>query len=292
MNPLCIYHGGCFDGFASAWVVWNNYGGEVELYPGVYQNEPPDVRDRDVIIVDFSYKRPVMAKMMLDCKSMLLIDHHKSAIEDLDGLFPDHNPKLRAIFGQDNSGCVMTWDYFNMHKNIDMPPMLTHIEDRDLWRFRYPETRAIIANLASYPMDIKTWADIILNSRSVEWLWEFAQGGEGILRKHMLDCHKAIDLTGRTIKWWVGATDCYDIPIVNVPYHMASDSANILCQDSLFAAAYWLGKDGIGFSLRSADDGLDVSQVAKHFGGGGHEHAAGFRVDYGSEFAVQLMKGT
>lgn len=32
------------------------------------------------------------------------------------------------------------------------------------------------------------------------------------------------------------------------------------------------------FSLRSLDDGTDVSEIAKSFGGGGHEHAAGFKI--------------
>jgi nanoRNase/pAp phosphatase (c-di-AMP/oligoRNAs hydrolase) len=36
------------------------------------------------------------------------------------------------------------------------------------------------------------------------------------------------------------------------------------------------------FSLRSSENGgLDVSAVAALFGGGGHKHAAGFRVDMG-----------
>ena len=32
------------------------------------------------------------------------------------------------------------------------------------------------------------------------------------------------------------------------------------------------------FSLRSTEDGLDVSEIASKFGGGGHKHAAGFSV--------------
>lgn len=32
------------------------------------------------------------------------------------------------------------------------------------------------------------------------------------------------------------------------------------------------------FGLRATDDGLDVSEVAKQYGGGGHAKAAGFKV--------------
>jgi oligoribonuclease NrnB/cAMP/cGMP phosphodiesterase (DHH superfamily) len=33
-------------------------------------------------------------------------------------------------------------------------------------------------------------------------------------------------------------------------------------------------------SLRGHDDSPDLSVIAKHFGGGGHEKAAGFRIEY------------
>ena len=45
-----------------------------------------------------------------------------------------------------------------------------------------------------------------------------------------------------------------------------------------FAACYWDTPAGRVFSLRSTDDGVVVSAVAKKYGGGGHRNAAGFRV--------------
>ena len=53
---LCIYHGNCLDGFAAAWAVRHALGDEVECYKGIHQQTPPDVSDRDVFLVDFSYK--------------------------------------------------------------------------------------------------------------------------------------------------------------------------------------------------------------------------------------------
>lgn len=34
----------------------------------------------------------------------------------------------------------------------------------------------------------------------------------------------------------------------------------------------------MSYSLRSREGGVDVSEIAKQFGGGGHKHAAGFRL--------------
>src|SRR5262249_46835791 len=83
VKPLCIYHGGCDDGFAAAWVVRKALGGEVDFYPGVYQKDPPAHDGRDVIFVDFSYKRPVLEAMAQQAASVLILDHHKTAAEDL-----------------------------------------------------------------------------------------------------------------------------------------------------------------------------------------------------------------
>jgi len=146
MNPLCIYHGNCADGFSAAWVVHQYFGdGEVDFHPGVYGQEPPDVQDRDVILVDFSYKRPVLDVMATKASSILILDHHKTAAEDLagfpnpeDGYAPDRwrmleamhgAAAIRAVFDMNRSGAGITWDFF--FPDRPRPQLLNHIEDRD-----------------------------------------------------------------------------------------------------------------------------------------------------------------
>src|SRR3977135_3523236 len=86
MQPtLCIYHAFCADGFGAAWVVRRALGVDVEFHPASYGQEPPDVTGRDVIMVDFSYKRPVLEDMAKGAHSILILDHHKTAVEDLAG---------------------------------------------------------------------------------------------------------------------------------------------------------------------------------------------------------------
>ena len=88
MKTLCIYHGNCADGFGAAWAVRKALGAEnVDFHAGVYQSPPPDVTDRDVIMVDFSYKRDVVAEMAEKARRVLILDHHKSAFEDLGDAF-------------------------------------------------------------------------------------------------------------------------------------------------------------------------------------------------------------
>jgi len=71
------------------------------------------------------------------------------------------------------------------------------------------------------------------------------------------------------------------VPVANLPYTLVSDAGHLLAKGAPFAACYWDTPEGRVFSLRSTDEGLDVSAIAKQYGGGGHIHASGFRVPYG-----------
>jgi nanoRNase/pAp phosphatase (c-di-AMP/oligoRNAs hydrolase) len=61
---------------------------------------------------------------------------------------------------------------------------------------------------------------------------------------------------------------------------MTSDAGHLMAEKDRtpFAACWWMTPEGVVFSLRSTDVGLDVSEIAKSYGGGGHRNAAGFRL--------------
>ena len=106
MTPdLCIYHGGCDDGFGAAYAVWRLHGADVDYHAGVYGVAPPDITGLDVAIVDFSYKRPVMIDLANKARSILVLDHHKTAQADLDGLSVEC-PNVTVEFDMNRSGAV------------------------------------------------------------------------------------------------------------------------------------------------------------------------------------------
>jgi oligoribonuclease NrnB/cAMP/cGMP phosphodiesterase (DHH superfamily) len=72
----------------------------------------------------------------------------------------------------------------------------------------------------------------------------------------------------------------FDIPCLNVPYTHVSEAGNIMTQGEPFAVCYFDYAEGRQFSLRSTDEGEDVSIIAKHFGGGGHRNASAFRIPF------------
>jgi oligoribonuclease NrnB/cAMP/cGMP phosphodiesterase (DHH superfamily) len=107
--------------------------------------------------------------------------------------------------------------------------------------------------------------------------------GQAIERKHLKDIHELLSVTTRVMK-----IAGYDVPVANLPYTMSSDAGHKLASGQPFAACYWDTPEGRVFSLRSSDEGLDVADIAKQYGGGGHRNAAGFRVTFAQAQAFEI----
>lgn len=269
-KPLCIYHGNCADGFAAAWVVWKHFAGEVDFYPGVYQRPPPVdlAEDRMVIVVDFSYKREAMKKLAAVADFVLVLDHHKTAIDDLkmlenpsdalkerlynttldspdtnwdgfrDSLDFDCDHDLYCVFTQTRSGCGLTWDFFNPGQ--PRPTLLNHLEDRDLWKFELPNTRELQAAAFSQPYDFDIWDEMIYMANYEDGRADMIQAGAAIERKHFKDINELLEVVTKPMKFTVarkhGDLTLYDsvvVPAANLPYTMGSDAAHLLCERGL-----------------------------------------------------------
>ena len=297
MKPLCIYHGNCADGFTAAWAVRRYFKGEVDVHAGVYQNAPPKIEPGQVVIfVDFSYKRDVMMELLhkQHPEGVLLLDHHKSAVEDLkaDGCYIidmgafegpatwprfennlalDHiegGPRIYTVFDMDRSGAGLAWDFFFPEE--PRPALIDRVEDRDLWKFKHPDTRAIQAAVFSYPYDFHTW-DLLFKCD----LQTLRIEGEAIERKHFKDINELVGVVTRPMR--IGG---HEVLMANLPYTLTSDAGHKLAQGKPFGGCYWDTPEGRVFSLRSTDTGIDVSEIAKQYGGGGHRNASGFRLSY------------
>lgn len=295
-NPLVIYHANCADGFSAAWCFWNAQDmmeTTFDFHPGVYNEPPPDVTDRVVYLVDFSYKRDVVEKMLEAAKQIYLIDHHKTAIDDLQGI---DNPKLTMYTDLERSGAILAWDFIHntrfiideegvefidMHikpgdNGYEQPPrLLEHVQDRDLWKFKLAGTREIQANVFSYEYTFENW-DKLMNANATELLGMW-NAGAAIERKHHKDIKELLDVCKRHMV--IGE---HDVPVASLPYTLTSDAGHAMAESykegTVFAACYWDTATHRIFSLRSTDNGLDVSKIAAMYNGGGHKHAAGFRV--------------
>jgi len=268
MKTLVIYHAGCWDGFCAAWVMRHAFP-DAEFHAAHHGTPPPDVAGRDVFVVDFSYKRPVMVALAAAAKSLTVLDHHKTAEADLAGLAEECNRLYGVIpnvlFKMDRSGGRLAWEW--VHDADRSPWLVDYTEDRDLWRWALPHSREVNAALRSYPLDFATW-DALADRDPLTLVAE----GAAILRAErvVIDQHirhaREVEIGGHRVLC-VNATTLF------------SEIAGELAADRPFGACYFDRHDGKRvYSLRSRDGGVDVSEVAKSMGGGGHRNAAGYEV--------------
>lgn len=278
-----IYHGGgCRDGFCAAWLFKRAFPA-ANFVAAHYGEPPPDVAGHAVFIADFSYTRPVMFDVAVCADQLTILDHHRTARAELDGFADECEQhgmsRPEVVLDMDKSGARLAWEYLYGHRllpddmldtsrsglSLGIPPWLVdYTEDRDLWRWRLPYSREINAAVRSYPLDFDAWDSIAACRHSL-----IAEGG-AILRAEwqVIEAHvrhaREVELAGHKVLA-VNATT------------LQSEIAGELAAGRPFGVCYFDRGDGVRqYSLRSRDGGVDVSEVAERFGGGGHPRSAGF----------------
>ena len=192
---------------------------------------------------------------------LTLLDHHKSAMEELQGKVPG------CHFDMTKSGAVLAWNFFHPFKTL--PPLLAYVQDRDLWQWKLPHSRAINAALQVTPLDLEAWSNLDLETLTMQ--------GEPLL-----------ELVERQVTEAVEEAVVLEIAGVPVPavktQELVSETAERLLAinpAAPFVVIYHESTDQDGnpvikHSLRSTNGRADVSAIARSLGGGGHANAAGF----------------
>ncbi len=269
-TALVIYHHPCLDGFTSAWVVKQALGNTAEYVPGNYGNDEslPDVDNREVYLVDFVYPKAVMFELAQRASKVIVLDHHKTAEEDLKELF--NIGMIEGVFDMDRSGAMIAWDHF--FPNRDAPDFVKYVQDRDIWTRELPYCDEINLAMFAYEYTFDNWDTI-----SVTPIDHLRDDGIAIHRKHMKDVR---ELTKQVQYMTICGFE--NVPTVNANYFYGNDLCNLLSETCPFAAYYWINSEGeYVFGMRSCmknEDAVDVSIIAKSYGGGGHANASGFRI--------------
>lgn len=264
-STLVLYHASCSDGFCAAWIYRRYVSPSAEFRAVQFGSEPPSVADRDVVILDFSYPRPLLLEMKNKARSLWVLDHHQTAAAELEGL--DF-----CVFDLEKSGARLAWEHFsttdpeaaaNVHWLVD------YTEDKDLWTWKLPDSRAINAAVGSYPRVFGVW-DRMAQRQPKELVIE----GSAILRFQ----DRLIRPRVKNHAW--AKISGYRVPVTNSTC-LSSEIGNALAEGQPFAAVFFVTTDSrVVYNLRSnTRDGVDVGEIARQYGGGGHPHAASFMVD-------------
>lgn len=264
MKTYVLYHSGCNDGFCAAWVAHKRLGEQnIEYIPVRYGEAPPPMEDgSEVCILDFSYKAEVLLELARRMEHVTVLDHHKTAEEDLRDL---NIPSCDIRFNMSKSGARLTWDYWFGGAT---PMLVQYTEDRDLWRWQLPHSREVNAYISSFPHDFSVWDKLEFDLTTNFGMT--VDSGASIIRYQNQQieriCKNAVEIELAGHKILAVNTCC-----------MQSEVAGKLAEGRPFGAAWHVRSDNKRqWSLRSRDGGVDVAEIARASGGGGHRNAAGY----------------
>lgn len=272
---IIIYHGGCWDGYASymiARTAINNAGLGQNVEPvGIASYHgmeiPENIEGKHVLIADFSFNPQQMLQIAEKAESTIWCDHHKTAVEAMEphmAQFEQHGGT--AILDMERSGAGITWDFF--HPEAERIPLVNYIEDGDLWRKSLPNFDAVNMWIRSHEQTVEDWYQMC-NTEVDEAL---ASG----LAMHQY--HETLTSNAASQGFWAKIGEV-EMPITTCSYDIGSSTAGTLIEMTGSPVAGYVLLNAHGkyqYGLRSVGD-YDCSAIAVVFGGGGHLNASGFK---------------
>lgn len=261
-----LYHGGCPDGFGGAYAAWKKFGDRAEYIPVKHGLPAPEgIAGRKLYFVDFCYPQETMESLVSEAVSVTVLDHHlgnKSVVESM----PEY------VFDEKRSGATIAWSYF--HPDIPVPTLLKYVEDGDLYVFKLSDSRAVISYMYAQPFRFDVWDSLSAKLENDAERAALIEHGK-IYAEHFAILVEQI--ANKAILVSFEGFECY---LVTAADMFTSDVGNRLAHlKPPFGIVVNFHGNVLNVSLRS-DPSIDVSAIARKYGGGGHPHASGFRISW------------
>ena len=286
----CFYHVDADGKCAAFWVKWfvgsSFEDGEDEYIKINYGMDFPFDRIEDgekVYIVDYSLPVEEMRKLLDITKDITWIDHHKTAIEK----YKDFNEPIRGIRYDGIAGCMLTYCYLHhMTQNgegkikpftkdmvKDAPYFTKLIADYDVWTFEYGDDTRYF-HVAFESEDFEPQSDnwiVLIGERNES---QYIKNG-----KIMIKYRDSFAKEYCESKGFETGVEGYKVYAMNVGL-AGSDwfkSIDDGTYDILMPFSYNGKYKTWSYSMYSKT--VDVSVIAKKYGGGGHKGASGFSTE-------------
>jgi oligoribonuclease NrnB/cAMP/cGMP phosphodiesterase (DHH superfamily) len=285
-----VYHKCCPDGVSGLWcahLYTNNEFEKVSMKAGI---DPVfDTKKKDIIFIDVCPSINYILVHTKLAKSITVLDHHKSAydtyVKNKDFLEKIEN--LKMIFDMNKSGAQIAWDFF--FEGVKRAWFIDYVGDRDLWRWELPNSKEI-----SSAFEFNNYF-INEDLNKLDLLNNYDESDiNGLVNIGLIINQYQQKLIENEVNYSYEATlkideYIYNVRIGHIIGGMVSDLGNKLANKPLkngnlpdFGVVWNYNVDTQAWfvSLRGHDNSPDLSVIAKHFGGGGHEKASGFRIEY------------
>jgi uncharacterized protein len=279
---LCIYHNADLDGICSAAIVYDyfNCQEDVILYGMNYGDDFPwsfvdkeEMTEEDcipydkVVMVDFSLSKEDMRRLN-NLVELIWIDHHASVVND--------NKDIQGIRDVNHAACELTYMYFNSGY---IPKAVRLIGRYDVWDHSDKETIPFQYGMKLYNLGPANsdWKNLFDNSKKVDKIIN-----QIIRNGHIIDQYKTSMDLEYTNRYGFHAKLEFDDKYYKV---LCLNRGMTNFGSVVFSSLYDPSIDLVMCFIQSGEGyrvslyterNIDVSVIAKSFGGGGHKKASGF----------------
>lgn len=231
-------------------------------------------KDEQVFIVDFSLQKEGEFKKLFEITEFIVwIDHHKTAIEkhkDFDF--------LEGIRRTDKSGCELTAEWFI--KDGEMAEVIKLIGDWDTWGFKYGDrTHWFNAGLQlldltpTIPYKDSVWEKLFFDKNTLNknfFIENIIEKGKIIMQANSMKNKEYLSNYGFEVDF-----EGHKCLACNYGRSSSIFFGKRIYDYDIVISFVFDGVTGV-VSLYTEKD-IDVSEIAKKYGGGGHPKAAGFQ---------------
>ena len=218
-----------------------------------------------VFMVDFClqpFSDMIKLKGMCD---LVWIDHHITAIND----YIKSGEDILGMLGTDKAGCELTWEYIH---NKKLPQAVELIGRYDVWDHSDKKTIPFQYGMKSFntiPDNQEIWKELFKSDKMID---SICFKGKSILSYIEKENEVLIDSSAYFIN-----IEGYKAVVLNVLYKN-SQVFDSVKDDYDIMICYGYTGNLWTISLYTTKDDIDVSIIAKKYGGGGHHNAAGCQV--------------
>jgi hypothetical protein len=123
-------------------------------------------KEDTVFLVDFSGGPAFITLACEFAGKVVLIDHHKTAADDLAALGSSLAPNFESFVDMARSGCALARDYFHLEEDVlteangwtkeraaALLRAFAYVEDNDLWRHALPDSKLFTAGFADQKLE-------------------------------------------------------------------------------------------------------------------------------------------
>lgn len=296
-------HGGCMDGTGAATcfvlfhkvfeALFPNQSTSVAVVTLNHGHPVPSIKNKIVVMFDFCFNEATTRTLLEEADWLMIYDHHEGAAKEISQQFP-----LNCVFDNDLSGVGLAWKHF-FGSTTNMPTWTIAVQDRDLWKFQYEYTKAFCTALYHIvPLHAQKWFDyfypaVNISHRNMTLLecvkhWEDACV---VPCETLIQSGKSMILIQESIAT-AAAKRCLRAPfcsirsiIINtdVAISEVAEKALELFPDEKMVVVWrfdpYSKQYKVSLRSRTLDSVTNCFEIARLFGGNGHQAAAGFKLD-------------